>query len=204
MIEGNGCNYKSDLQHYCHQQKLAVPTYTSVQEGPSNAPSWMVTVRWSDSEYTTPNPIQGSKKHAEHMAAKQVMESLDNKNQQVVNQTEAKELLDVVDQELQASSQTEINAMPSAVSASKPDTASEEKQPLFVPVELITTALGIANHRLSQFKRERRYVGALGSEANFPEQLAKLSMEIVKAVHREAEAQHIEIEDVEIKEEQSD
>ena len=198
MIEGNEYDYKSDLQHYCHQQKLAVPTYISVQEGPSNAPSWMVAVKWNDSEYTTPEPIQGSKKHAEHMAAKQVMEFLDDKNQPI----EVKELLDVVDQESQVSSQIEINVAPSAVSESKPDTASEEKQPLFVPVELITTALGIANHRMSQFKRERRYVGALGSEANFPEQLAKLAMEIVKAVHREAEAQHIEIEDPKIKEEQ--
>jgi dsRNA-specific ribonuclease len=66
------------LNHYCQLQKLPPPVYeVSRQGGPQNAPNWTVTVKYGNSTYTMPEPIQGSKQDAKQMAAKQVLEFLE-------------------------------------------------------------------------------------------------------------------------------
>ena len=179
MDETNGNNYKGELQNYCHMQRLPIPTYHSVAEGPPNEPSWIVTVKWGDNEYTTPEPIGGSKKYAEQMAAKQVLKT------RVEGEEPSTPLPDVSQEKSETELEEELESQLQAVVSKAPE------QKLTVPVTVIQTALGIANFRLSEQKRGGRFNEM--SNAEYTNQLAKLTMEIVKAVEKEAKQQRIEI-----------
>ena len=191
LSEINRSNYKGDLQHYCQKQDLMIPTYDAVQKGVPNAPTWIVTVKWGDSEYTTPEPIQDSKKFAEQIAAKQVLELLKAEAVQI-EQSEAPD-----SEGIDANSVSEESEVTLIEDSQSPTIDAPNSEKHVVSVELVTTALRIANDRLSGLKRERRYAGAAGNATNFPDQLAKLTMEIVKAVQNAAEAGRIEIRGIE-------
>ena len=66
-------NYKGQLQTVCAQRELASPTYHTTRDGRPHSPAWHVTVSYGDQTYVTETPIAGTKKHAEHVAAKQVL-----------------------------------------------------------------------------------------------------------------------------------
>ena len=183
----NRSNYKGDLQHYCQKHDLMIPTYDAVQKGSPNAPTWIVIVKWGDSEYTTPEPIEDSKKFAEQTAAKQVLELLKAEDMQI-EQSEVPH-----SEGIDANWVSEKAEVALIEESQSPTIDAPNSEKRIVPVELVTTALRIANDRMSGLKRERRYVGAAGNAANFPDQLAKLTMEIVKAVQEAAEAGQIEI-----------
>ena len=68
-------NYKGILQQYCQKRALGDLTYETDQQGTPNEPSWIVIVKYGETTYTTPAPIRGSKRWAEQMAAKQVLET---------------------------------------------------------------------------------------------------------------------------------
>ena len=192
LSEINRSNYKGNLQHYCQKHDLVIPTYDAVQSGLSNAPTWIVTVKWGDSEHTTPEPIQDTKKFAEHMAAKQVLELLEAGEPQI-------EESEGVDSDgIDADSVSEEESAVTGTEESQPSTIeTPDSEKYVVPVELVTTALRIANDRMSGFKRQRRYTGASGSTAKFPDQLAQLTMEIVQAVQKAAKMGRIEIRGIE-------
>ena len=192
MSEINKSNYKGDLQHYCQKHDLVIPTYDAVQSGIPNAPTWIVTVKWGDSEHTTPEPIQDTKKFAEHTAAKQVLELLEAGEPQIEKSQRA-------DSEgVDADSVSEEESEVTGTEESQPPTIeTPDSEKYVVPVELVATALRIANDRMAGFKRERRYSSASGSTAKFPDQLAQLTMEIVKAVQKAAKTGRIEIRGIE-------
>ena len=117
-------NHKGDLQTYCQIRNLAPPDYQSNQVGPANDPSWLVTVRWGgNDEHTTPDPIAGPKKQAEQIASQQVLQLLQAKKEAFLEKN-----------------QRNIEAEAEIV----------DNQPMTVPIEIIASAVGIANHRYSQ------------------------------------------------------
>ena len=71
-------NFKGILQQYCQQRALGNLIYETDQQGTPNEPSWIVTVKYGETAYTTPTPIRGSKRWAEKMAAKQVLEQIES------------------------------------------------------------------------------------------------------------------------------
>ena len=194
-------NYKGELQQYCQQKGLQPPEYQTNQVGPPNDPSWIVTVKWGTQEHTTPEPIAGSKKNAEHVAAQQVLAVIKEREEARVAKQE-----DYL-------GQNRGNALADALSGvgvETEETAEEREmptgEPITVPVELVTTAVGIANHRLNEIKRDqrnqrpkedyrRRYVGSAPTGEDFPKQLAQLTMEIVRRVPAEAGQQGIRFKD---------
>jgi hypothetical protein len=67
-------------------------------------------------------------------------------------------------------------------------------EPLYVPTELVTTALGIANHRLSGQQRGTRYRDSVESKQSnqaFAQSLADLTMQIVREVANAAKASDV-------------
>jgi len=194
-------NYKGELQQYCQQQGLSPPDYQTNQVGPPNDPSWIVTVKWGNQEHTTPEPIGGSKKNAEHVAAQQVLAVIKEREEARVAKPE------------DSLGQNQGNALADALSevGVKAEATFEEGEmptgePITVPVELVTTAVGIANHRLNELKRDQRnqrpkedyrrpYVGSAPTAEDFPKQLAQLTMEIVRYIHAEAGQQGIRFKD---------
>ena len=70
-------NYKGLLQQYCQKRALGNLTYETDQQGTANEPSWIVTVKYGETTYTTPTPIRGSKRWAEKVAAKQILEQIE-------------------------------------------------------------------------------------------------------------------------------
>lgn len=149
-------NYKGLLQQYCQKRALGNLTYETDQCGTPNEPSWIVTVKYGETTYTTPAPIRGSKRWAEQMAAKQILEQIES-HQEAFLAGDSVEASDADEQSTEMAS---------------PD-------PLHVPVELVTTALGIANHRLSGQQRGTRYRDSVESKQNnqvFAQNLADLTL----------------------------
>jgi len=60
-------NFIQELEQRWKEKYLPL-TYHVVQVGTTSAPAWRIQLKWGSSEYTTPDPIQGSQKHAEHVA----------------------------------------------------------------------------------------------------------------------------------------
>lgn len=192
LSEINKSNYKGDLQHYCQKHDLAMPTYDAVQSGLPNAPTWIVTVKWGDSEHTTPEPIQDTKKFAEHTAAKQILELLELAESKI----EESEGADSESIDADSVSEEELKGTGTKVSQLSTIEAPDSEK-YVVPVELVATALHIANDRISGLKNQRRYTGASDRAAKFPDQLAQLTTEIVKAVQKAATTGRIEIRGIE-------
>lgn len=171
MIE----NYKGILQQYCQKRALGNLTYETEQHGTSNEPSWIVTVKYGETTYTTPTSIRGPKRLAETIAAKQILERIESHQEAfLVGQP-----VDI----------TETTENPTEVSS--PET-------LYIPTELVTTALGIANHRLAGSQRGTRYRDSTESKQNnqaFAQNLAELTMQIVREVANAAETSDVKFGD---------
>ena len=169
-------NYKGLLQHYCQKRALGDLIYQTDQRGTANEPSWIVTVKYGETIYTTPAPIQGSKRWAEKIAAKQVLEQIESHQEAFLaggSESQSHQVNSVETTEMQEQ----------AREVSSPD-------PLYVPTELVTTALGIANHRLAGLQRGTRYRDSVESKQGnkmFAEHLAELTMQIVREVADAAE-----------------
>ena len=182
-------NYKGQLQIACVQRGKSEPIYHTEQHGSPNDPSWTVTVKWNDQLYTTAEPIRGNKKHAEQMTAKQVLERLDTKVRER-------------DERREAFLKSPNPTMEMGITEAGVDTETEgvnlhkRTGPIDVPVELMTAAMGMANHRLTEIKRDRRHAGLGEQEGKFAKQLADLTIYIVDAMIDKAKARGIKIEGV--------
>ena len=169
-------NYKGILQQYCQKRALGDLIYETNQQGTPNEPSWIVTVKYGETTYTTPAPIRGSKRLAEKIAAKQILEQIESHQETFLagssesrsHQDDSFETTDIQEQS------TEVSSADS----------------LYVPTELVTTALGIANHRLAGSQRGTRYRDSVESKQGhqaFAQHLAELTMQIVREVANAAE-----------------
>lgn len=161
-------NFKGILQQYCQQRALGDLTYETDQQGTPNEPSWIVTVKYGVATYTTPTPIRGSKRWAEKMAAKQVLEQIESHQEAFLAGN--------------SNGTTEVQAKSTELSP---------PEPLHVPTELVTTALGIANHRLNGQQRGARYRDSVQSKQGnqvFAQNLADLTLKIVREVANAADA----------------
>lgn len=168
-------NFKGILQQYCQQRALGNLIYETDQQGTPNEPSWIVTVKYGETTYTTPTPIPGSKRWAEKMAAKQVLEQIESHQEAFL----AGDSIGTTDIQREL---TEVSS----------------PEPLYVPTELVTTALGIANHRLSGQQRGTRYrdsAPAKQGNETFAQHLADLTVQIVREVANAAETAGIKFGD---------
>ena len=170
--ESDDQNYKGLLQQYWLLRGVEPPTYGSAQCGSSHQPSWLVTVEYGDKNHKTSEPIIGSKKMAEQIAAKQIVKEIDITQKAFLA---GEPITDVKSEE-----HIEI---------------SEAKEVLTVSSELVATAMGMANHRLSETRRGDRYRESSDSKrANqaFSQNLASLTMTIVRELVNAAEEANIE------------
>ena len=168
-------NYKGILQQYCQKRALGNLTYETDRQGTPDEPSWIVTVKYGETTYTTPKPIRGSKRLAEKMAAKQILERIESHQ-------EAFLIGDSVETTETQQQSTETSASGS----------------LDVPTELVTTALGIANHRLAGLQRSTRYRDSIESKQSnqlFAQNLAELTIQIVREVANAAAASGVKFSD---------
>ena len=168
-------NFKGILQQYCQQRALGNLIYDTDQRGTPNEPSWIVTVKYGEATYTTPTPIRGSKRWAEKMAAKQVLEQIESHQEAFL----AGDSIGTTDMRAQS---TEMSSPKS----------------LYVPTELVTTALGIANHRLNGQQRGTRYRDSVQSKQGnetFAQHLADLTIQIVREVVNAAETAGVKFGD---------
>ena len=158
-------NYKGLLIQYCQERGLSQPTYTETQHGPADSPRWQVTVSYGDWVHETPEPVPGSKKFAHQVAAQQVLDEINLRRESFL-----------------AGDIVEVTAAP----ISEP--VLEVSAPLEVPVPLVSSALTIANERLtaSQPARYRTL-----TDAEFSQKLSKLTLEIVRNLLEKAEADKI-------------
>ena len=157
-------NYKGLLIQYCQERGLSQPIYTETQLGPADAPQWQVIVSYGDQVHETPEPVSGSKKFAHQVASQQVLAEINSRRESFLAG-------DMVDTPL----------------ASAPTDASVAV-PIEVPIPLVSSALTIANERLtaSQPSRYRTL-----SDAEFSEKLSKLTLEIVRNLLERAEKDKI-------------
>ena len=170
-------NYKGLLQHYCQKRALGDLVYKTDQRGTPSEPSWIVTVKYGETTYTTPAPIRGSKRWAEKVAAKQVLEQIGSHQEAF--------LAGGSESRSRQGDSVETTEM-----WEEPTEVSSIEDPLYVPTELVTTALGIANHRLAGLQRGTRYRDSAESKQGnqaFAQHLAELTMQIVREVANAAE-----------------
>lgn len=177
-------NYKGLLQQYCQKRGLGDLTYEVDQRGTSNEPSWVVTVKYGETTYTTPSPIRGSKRLAEKVASKQVLEQIESYQEAF----------------LAGCSESRSHQEDSAVTTEMQEQSTEVTlpDPLYVPIELVTTALGIANHRLAGMQRGTRYRDSVDSKRGnqaFAQHLAELTMQIVREVANAADTSGVKFSD---------
>ena len=176
VSDGTVNNYKGILQQYCQKWALGDLTYETDRQGAPNDPSWVVTVKYGETTYTTPAPIRGSKRWAQKMAAKQVLEQIESHQEAFLTGSSESRL-----HQGDSVETSEIQEQSTIVSS--PDL-------LCVPTELVTTALGIANHRLAGQQRGTRYRDSVESKRGnqaFAQHLAELTMQIVREVADAAE-----------------
>ena len=177
-------NYKGILQQHCQKWALRDLTYETTQQGTPNEPSWVVTVKYGETTYTTPAPIRGSKRWAEQMAAKQVLEQIESHQEAF--------LAGCADSRSEQGNSVETpGTQASSSEISAPDL-------LNVPTELVTTALGIANHRLAGQQRGTRYRDSAASKRGdqaFAQHLAELTMQIVREIANAAEVSGVKFGD---------
>ena len=155
-------NYKGLLIQYCQERGLQQPTYTETQHGPADAPRWQVTVSYGDHVHETPEPVPGSKKFAHQIASQQVLAEINSRRESFLAGDPAGTIPVSVPEE---------NGAPAPV-------------PVEVPMPLVSSALTIANERLttSQPSRYRTL-----TDAEFSEKLSKLTLQIVRSLLEKAE-----------------
>ena len=161
-------NYKGLLIQYCQERGLNQPSYTETQHGPADAPCWQVKVSYGDRVHETPEPVPGSKRFAHQVAAQQALADIDSRRENFLAGDIAES----------------ITALPAADVAPVLPTLT----PLEVPISLVSSALTIANERLttSQPTRYRTL-----TDAEFSQKLSKLTLEIVRSLLENAEKQEI-------------
>ena len=162
-------NYKGLLIQYCQERGLSQPTYTETQHGPSDAPCWQVKVTYGDRVHETPEPIPGSKRFAHQVASQQALAEIDSRRENFLAGDIAETLTAV--------------PVSDAIPAPAPIPT-----PLEAPISLVSSALTIANERLttSQPTRYRTL-----TDAEFSQKLSKLTLEIVRSLLKTAEKQEI-------------
>ncbi len=158
-------NYKGLLIQYCQERGLRQPTYAETQHGPADSPQWQVTVSYGDSVHETQEPIPGSKKFAHQVAAQQVLDVINSRRESFL-------------------AGDAVNAASTPIS----EPASAPSVLLEVPIPLVSSALTIANERLttSQPSRYRTL-----TDAEFSKKLSKLTLEIVRSLLERAEEDKI-------------
>ena len=166
VIDEASENYKGLLIQYCQERGLQQPTYTETQHGPADAPRWQVTVSYGDHVYETPEPVPGSKKFAHQIASQQVLAEINSRRENFLAGDTAGTIPVPAPEE---------NGAPASV-------------PIEVPIPLASSALTIANERLttSQPSRYRTL-----TDAEFSEKLSKLTLQIVRSLLEQAEKDKI-------------
>ena len=157
-------NYKGLLIQYCQERGLGQPIYTETQFGPADAPQWQVKVSYGNHVHETPEPVSGSKKFAHQVASQQVLAQINSRRESFL----AGDTVDMPP----VSAPTDV---PVAV-------------PIEVPISLVSSALTIANERLTA-SQPSRYRSL--TDAEFSEKLSKLTLEIVRNLLERAEKDKI-------------
>ncbi|MCY3741267.1 MAG: putative dsRNA-binding protein [Candidatus Poribacteria bacterium] len=159
-------NYKGLLIQYCQERGMQQPTYTETQHGPADAPCWLVKVSYGNHVHETPEPVPGSKKFAHQIASQQVLAEINSRRESFLAGDTAGTI---------PSPAPEENGAPASV-------------PIEVPMPLVSSALTIANERLttSQPSRYRTL-----TDAEFSEKLSKLTLQIVRSLLERAEKDQV-------------
>lgn len=164
-VEVDG-NYKGLLIQYCQERGLSQPRFTETQYGTPDAPSWKVTVYYGDRVHETNEAIPGAKKGAQQIAAKQVLEAIDENRERL----------------LAGEDHAQGKILPELVEVSTPDETLE------VALPLVTSALTIASDRLGS-SQPSRYRSI--SDAEYSQKLTQLTMRIVRDLARAADEANI-------------
>lgn len=166
VVEPDG-NYKGLLIQYCQERGLSQPRFTETQHGTPDAPSWKVTVHYGDRIHETNDPIPGAKKGAHQFAAKQVLDTINENRQRMLSgdgDIEDNNFQDVVE---------EIQTL---------------TEPIDVSLPLVTSALAVANERLSSAQPGRyRTI----SDAEYSRKVAQLTMQIVRDLVKAADEANV-------------
>lgn len=164
-------NYKGLLIQYCQERGLSQPRFTETQHGTPDAPSWKVTVHYGDRIHETNEPIPGAKKGAHQFAAKQVLDSINENRQRLLtgNANTEEHSQNGHDKEVVE----EIQAL---------------TEPLDVSLTLVSSALTIANERMSS-GQPTRYRSI--TDAEFSRKVAQLTMQIVRDLVKAADEANI-------------
>ncbi len=166
-VVGLDGNYKGLLIQYCQERGLSYPQFSETQHGTSDAPSWKVTVQYGDRVHETAEPIPGAKKGAHQLAAKQILETIhENRERLLAGEIDA-----------QVGKDTETVEIPTL------------EEPIEVALPLVTSALTVANERLST-AQPSRYRSV--SDAEYSRKLAQLTMRIVRDLVKAADEANIE------------
>ncbi len=166
VLEPDG-NYKGLLIQYCQERGLSHPQFSETQHGTPDAPSWKVTVQYGDRVHETADPIPGAKKGAHQLAAKQILETIHENRERLL----AGEI------DTQADKDTETVEIPTF------------EEPIEVALSLVTSALTVANERLST-AQPSRYRSV--SDTEYSRKLAQLTMRIVRDLVKAADEANIE------------
>ena len=175
-------NYKGLLQEYCHVRNLGDPSYEVTQFGSPNKPSWGVEVRYGGARHSTPEPLRGSKRLAEQIAAKQVLDILKARQEAFL-----------------AGESIEKNPSDAAEFTSELHSNSIEEAdlPIDAPVELVATALTVASQRMAgASRRGAKYRESSDSKRDneiYARNLAELTVQIVRELTAAAESNNIKI-----------
>ena len=167
VVEVDG-NYKGLLIQYCQERGLSQPRFTETQYGTPDAPSWKVTVYYGDKVHETNEAIPGAKKSAQQIAAKQVLDAIEQNREQL----------------LTGEDNTRDIVLSDPIELSIPDETLE------VALPLVASALTIANDRLGS-SQPSRYRGI--SDAEYSRKLAQLTMRIVRELARAADEANIKL-----------
>lgn len=157
-------NYKGIFQEYCSARNLGDPVYESTLHGYEREPVWSVTIRYGQSVYTTPNPVCGAKRFAEQIAARQLLEQIESRQEAFL----AGESFD---------------QLPDSEASHTHQLAASDSEPMHVSIELITTALEIVNNRLAESGQSATLRQASDVEQSnkvFAQDLANLTMAVVR------------------------
>ena len=174
-------NYKGLLQEYCHERNLGDPAYEVTQFGSPNEPSWCVEVKYGDARHTTTEPLRGSKRFAEQIAAKQALEMIESRQEAFLS---GKSL------ENNPSDAAELEFEAAFTPVEKADLS-----PIDAPVELVAAALDVASHRLAgASRRGAKYRETSDSKRDnevYARNLAELTVQIVRELITAAESNNV-------------
>ena len=176
-------NYKGLLQEYCHVRNLGDPSYEVTQFGSPNEPRWGVEVRYGGARHSTPEPLRGSKRFAEQIAAKQVLEILESRQKAFLAGESMEKNLSGA-----AEFTSELDSNPVEVA---------DLPPIDAPVELIATALSVASQRMAgASRRGAKYRESSDSKRDneiYARNVAELTVQIVRELITAAESNNVKI-----------